>query len=207
MPDLGDALTCFSMMRGVEELLLDIIEIPEVIIEKIDSFVSAWIQAHSYFHKIYSSKIQGDSSWLLWAPGKTYACQCDFSTMISPKMFEKFVVYELEKIKDYLEFIAWHLDGPDEIKHLDILLSLPYVKTIQVVPGAGRPPCASELWLPNIKKILEKGKNVIVYANNQKEFETLIKYFPSGRVLIVCRGLDLDKGDDRKFLEAVEPYL
>ncbi|MCM8816647.1 MAG: hypothetical protein NC913_03950 [Candidatus Omnitrophica bacterium] len=207
MPDLGDALTCFSMMRGVEEMLLDIIEIPELIIEKIDSFVSAWISAHSYFHKIYSSKLQGDASWLLWAPGRTYACQCDFSTMISPKMFEKFVVYELEKIKDYLEFIAWHLDGPDEIKHLDILLSLPYIKTIQVVVGAGRPPCASELWMPQIKKIIEKGKNVIVYANNQQEFETLIQSFPSGRVLIVCRGIDLNKEHDRKFLKAVEPYL
>lgn len=68
--------------------------------------------------------------------------------------FEKFVLYELEKLKDYLEYMVWHLDGPDEIKHLDILLSLPYIKAIQVVPGAGRPPCTSSLWLPNIEKIL-----------------------------------------------------
>lgn len=207
MPDLGDSLTCFSMMRGVEELLLDVIEIPEIIMEKIDRFVFVWIQAHSYFHKIYSSKLQGASSWLLWAPGKTYACQCDFSTMISPKMFEKFVVYELEKIKDYLDFIAWHLDGPDEIKHLDILLSLPYVRTIQVTPGAGRPSCASELWMPHIKKIIEKGKNVILYALNEDHFRTLINKFPSGRVLINCRGLNLEKEDDRQFMKTIEPYL
>ncbi|MCM8822734.1 MAG: hypothetical protein NC831_08010 [Candidatus Omnitrophica bacterium] len=207
MPDLGDALTCFSMMRGVEQLLIDVVESPEIIIEKIDCFVDAWIQAHKFFHRIYSSKLSGDSSWLLWAPGKTYACQCDFSTMISPKMFEKFVVYELEKIKDYLEFVAWHLDGPDEIKHLDILLALPYVKTIQVTPGAGRPTCASELWIPNIRKILNKGKNVIIYASNVEQFNTLIEHFPSGRVLIGCYGIDPEKEDDRKFLKQVEPYF
>lgn len=207
LPDLGDALTCFSMMRGVEELLLDIIEIPEIIIEKIEQFVSAWIQAHKFFHSIYRSKYDGDATWLIWAPGKTYACQCDFSTMISPRMFEKFVVYELDKIKDYLDYIAWHLDGPDEIKHLDILLSLPYVRTIQVTPGAGRPPCASELWMPNIKKILDKGKNVIVYASNQDEFGTLINNFPSGRVFIGCRAVNLENENDRKFLNLVEKYL
>ncbi len=207
MPDLGDALTCFSLMRGIEDLLMDIVRVPELVKEKIDEFVSAWIEAHSFFHRIYSSKLPGDSSWLAWAPGKTYACQSDFSTMISPKMFEKFVVYELEKIKAYLEYIAWHLDGPDEIKHLEILLSLPYVRTIQIVPGAGRPPCASELWLPNIKKILEKGRNVILYASTEEQFRTLVNHFPSGRVFIGCTAIDPEKENDRKFLKQVEPYL
>jgi len=207
MPDLGDALTCFSMMRGVENLMFDIIEMPELVLEKIDEFVDAWINAHSFFYSIYSKKLSGDATWLLWAPGKTYACQSDFSTMISPAMFEKFVVYELEKIKDYLDYIAWHLDGPDEIKHLDILLSLPYVKTIQVTPGAGRPPCASELWIPNIGKILEKGKNVILYAGNEEQFETLIKHFPSGRVYISCGGIDPEIEEHRNFLKRLEPYL
>ncbi len=205
--DLGDALTCFSLIRGVENLLIDIIEIPEIIIEKIDEFVNAWIETHNYFFNIYKEKIPGDASWLLWAPGKTYACQCDFSTMISPKLFEKFVVYELEKIKDYLEYIVWHLDGPDEIKHIDILLSLPYIKAIQIVPGAGKPPCASSLWLPVIEKILKKGKNVIVYASNKEEFMTLIKNFPSTNLLISCGIINIEKESGRSFLKSVEKYL
>ncbi|MCM8785823.1 MAG: hypothetical protein NC899_06275, partial [Candidatus Omnitrophica bacterium] len=207
MPDFGDALTCFSLLRGVENLLIDIIEIPEIIIEKIDEFVDAWIKSHKFFHSIYSKKISGDACWLLWAPGKTYACQSDFSTMISPKLFEKFVVYELEKLKDYLEYIAWHLDGPDEIKHLDILLSLPYIKVIQVVPGAGRPPCASSLWLPVIDKILKKGKNVIIYASDKEQFEILIKNFYSGKVLISCGTVDTKNLKDRRFLNFVEKYI
>jgi len=207
MSDLGDALTCFSLMRGVEELLFDIIEVPEIILEKIDEFVNAWIETHKFFHNIYRKKLGGDASWLIWAPGKTYACQCDFSTMISPKLFEKFVVYELEKIKNYIEYIAWHLDGPDEIKHLDILLSLPYIKAIQVVPGAGKPPCASSLWLPVVDKILKSGKNVIVYASNEKEFEILIKNFYSGKVLVNCGSIDIETEVGRNYLKKVEQYL
>lgn len=207
MPDLGDALTCFSLLRGVENLLIDIIEIPEIILEKITQFVNAWIKAHKFFHSIYSKKLSGDASWLLWAPGKTYACQCDFSTMISPKLFEKFVVYELERIKNYLEYMAWHLDGPDEIKHLDILISLPYIKTIQIVPGAGKPPCASSLWIPIIEKILKAEKNVIIYAGNKDEFEVLIKNFYSGKVLISCGCIDPINEKGREFLKVIEKYI
>ena len=207
MPDFGDALTCFSLMRGIENLLIDIIETPEIIIEKIDEFISAWIDAHKFFHKLYTLKLPGDASWLLWAPGKTYACQSDFSTMISPKMFEKFVVYELEKIKNYLEYIAWHVDGPDEIKHLDSLLSLPYIRGFQIVPGAGKPGCASPLWLPLIEKILKKGKLVILYAPEKKEFDTLIKKFQSGNVLIHIGQLYLEKEKDRELMKSVEHYI
>lgn len=207
MPDFGDALTCFSMMRGVENLMIDIVETPEIIIEKIDEFVSAWVKAHSFFYDIFQKKLSGDASWLLWAPGKTYACQSDFSTMISPKMFEKFVVYELEKIKDYLEYIAWHLDGPDEIKHLDTLISLPYIKVIQITPGAGKPGCASSLWLPQIKKIIEKKKQVILYCGNKEEFDILIKNFPSGRALVCCGTVDFENKSDREFFKYVENFL
>ncbi|MCM8833265.1 MAG: hypothetical protein NC816_05040 [Candidatus Omnitrophica bacterium] len=207
MPDFGDALTCFSLLKGVENLLIDIIEIPDLIIEKIYEFVNAWIKTHKFFHSIYSKKIIGDTTWLLWAPGRTYACQSDFSTMISPKLFEKFVVFELEILSEYLEYMAWHLDGPDEIKHLDILLSLPYIKVIQIVPGAGRPPCASPLWLPIIDKILKNGKNVITYASNKEEFEILIKSFYSGKIFISCGIVDIEDQKQKEFFNFVEKYI
>jgi len=184
MPDLGDALTCMSMLRGTEKLLFDVIERPALILEKVKEFTDAWKEAHSFFYNIYRTKLPGDCSWLVWAPGKTYACQCDFSTMISPKLFDKFVVFELEQIKDYLEYIIWHLDGYVEVRHLDILLGLPCIKAFQVVPGAGNPPCASETWLPVIKKITDAGKMAYVYANNEREVRTLVKKLPSEQLFI-----------------------
>lgn len=189
MPDLGDALTVFSMLRGVEKLLMDIIEIPDVIKEKTSDFVKAWTDAHRFFHSLYKKVLPGDCSWLLWAPGKTYACQCDFSTMISPAMFEEFVVPEIEELGKYLDYIIWHLDGPEEIKHLDTLLGLPEIKAIQVVPGAGRPPCTSPLWMPQMKKIQEKGKLVYAYAETEEELKTLAKGLLPEKLFIGCGGI------------------
>lgn len=186
MPDFGDALTVFSMLRGVERLLIDITETPDLIKKKVFDFVRAWKEAHTYFHSLYRKILPGDCSWALWAPGRTYACQCDFSTMISPKRFEEFVVPEIREIGKYLDYIIWHLDGPDEIRHLDILLALPEIKAIQVVPGAGRPPCVSPLWMSQMKKIQEKGKLVFAYAENRDQLRILTRELSPEKLFVGC---------------------
>lgn len=175
LPDFGDFLTVFSLLRGAEPLLFDLLENKEKILEERDRFLKFWPLYHERFWRLYSSKFPGDISWASWAPGKTYACQCDFSTMISPLMFQEFVVPEIESLGRYLDYIIWHLDGPEEIKHLDILLELPQIKAIQWVPGAGKPPAASPRWLPMLKKIKEKGKRLWVEATKEKEVEILIR--------------------------------
>jgi len=110
LPDFGDALTVFSLLRGVENLLTDLIEIPGIIKDRIEDFVEAWIDAHSFFHSLYRQVLPGDCCWLLWAPGKTYVCQCDFSTMISPSMFEEFVVPEIRALGKYLDYMSRNSD-------------------------------------------------------------------------------------------------
>jgi len=204
LPDLGDALTVFSLLRGVENLLIDLVERPDIIKEKIKDFTKTWIETHKYFHSLYVKKLPGDCCWLTWAPGKTYACQCDFSTMISPKMFEEFVAPEIEELGKYLDFIVWHLDGPDEIKHLDILLNLPEIKAIQIVPGAGNPPCASSLWLPQMKKIQEKEKLVFGCASTKEEVEILVKNLLPEKLFIGCSLPFSDVHEATTFINWVE---
>ncbi|MCL5674589.1 MAG: hypothetical protein M1501_02430 [Candidatus Omnitrophica bacterium] len=171
MPDLGDALTCFSLLRGTEKLLWDILENKEAIIQARDKFIDLWKKYHSECWNLYKDYCPGDMSWLTWAPGKTYACQCDFSTMLSPSLFTELVVPEIEKLGEYLDFIIWHLDGPEEIRHLEILLALPEIKAIQWVPGAGKPTAVN--WIPMLKRIQEKNKALIVYASDEKERDIL----------------------------------
>ncbi len=48
------------------------------------------------------------------------------------------------------------LDGPDAIRHLDSLLSLPKLSGIQWIPGAGSPPMTE--WIPLLKRIQNAGK-------------------------------------------------
>jgi len=203
LPDLGDALTVFSLLRGVERLSMDLVERPDVVKAKVKEFAEAWIEAHRYFWSLYSAELPGDCSWLLWAPGKTYACQCDFSTMISPEMFCEFVVPEIEEYARYLDCIIWHLDGPDEIRHLDVLLDIPQIKAYQIVPGEGRPPCASSLWLPQMKRIQQKGRLLFATANNEDEADFLLSNLAHESLFLSCGSFpSLD--DAKRFISKVE---
>ncbi|MDD2708209.1 MAG: hypothetical protein PHV34_09390 [Verrucomicrobiae bacterium] len=183
LPDFGDALTVFSLLRGTENLLLDLVEDKQAVLETRDRFVEVWPQYHQACWDLYRKHFPGDTSWLIWAPGKTYACQCDFSVMISPKLFEEFVVPEIERLGKYLEYIAWHLDGPGELKHLDILLDLPQIKAFQWYQGAGQPSVAN--WLPVLKKIQAKNKSIISYADDERDVEVLTRELAPAGLMIV----------------------
>jgi hypothetical protein len=102
-------------------------------------------------------------------PGTGYYLQSDISYMISPKMFERFVLPDLDMSCKYLEFPFYHLDGIGQIKHLDMLLSIPNLRGIQWVPGDGQPP--AEKWLPLLKKILDAGKLVEVTVSSEGALE------------------------------------
>ena len=82
--------------------------------------------------------------------------QCDFSAMISPKMFERFVLPDITTCSEQLDFAFYHLDGKGQLPHLDLLLSIKDLHGIQWIPGDGQPP--PEEWLPELKRIREAGK-------------------------------------------------
>jgi hypothetical protein len=201
LPDLGDALTCFSLMRGAEQLLFDLIDEPDVLGDKIQEFAQAFIDAHSYFHRLYRQYWPGDASSLIWAPDTTYMCQCDFSTMISPDMFQEFVIPELHTISQYLKYMVWHLDGYEEVRHLPALLELPYLQAIQIQPGANHPPASSEVWMPVCKQCQDAGKSLYVYANSPEEFEHLVKHLNHVGLMISCTYILKDKADAERHMK------
>ncbi len=44
--------------------------------------------------------------------------QSDFAYMLSPSMFERFVLPDLETICNHLDYGFYHLDGKNQIPHL-----------------------------------------------------------------------------------------
>jgi 5-methyltetrahydrofolate--homocysteine methyltransferase len=104
----------------------------------------------------------GTNSWLnIWCPKKWYPLQCDFSAMLSPKWFDRFVLPDLITQSESLDYAIYHLDGPDELKYLDTLLKVPSIHGIQWVPGAGKDPMCSESWYPVYRKIEAAGKKIV----------------------------------------------
>jgi len=85
--------------------------------------------------------------------------QSDFSAMISPKHFEEFVLPELKACVKRSKYNYYHMDGPGQLPHLDMLCEIPELKCIQWVPGCtGAPP--ETKWPEVYRKISQAGKNI-----------------------------------------------
>lgn len=159
--DLGGISDILSHLRGPAQLCIDILEKPDVIQKAGDWVADFWLQLYQEQYEIIRQYQDGTCGWLpVWAPGKSFPLQEDFSCMISPKIFRDFFLRHLERQTNFLDYSIYHLDGPGAIKHLDALLELPRLHAIQWVPGAGAPPMRE--WIPLLKRIQEAGKGLVL---------------------------------------------
>lgn len=162
--DLGGNLDILASFRDAQGLLFDMIDHPEEVERLTGQITALWIQYYDELEAIVRPSGRGTSSWApIWSPGKTYMLQSDFSYMISPAMFERFVLPDLTACCDYLDDGFYHLDGKGQIPHLDMLLSIERLRGIQWIPGDGQPP--PQDWLPLLKRIRDGGKLCQVFVS------------------------------------------
>ncbi len=136
----GGAGDTLAALRGTEQLLYDLSDCPEKVARAEEFLMEMWIQVYSIFYEIVSPGSDGGSTcWFpLWAPGKFYASQCDFSYLISPSHFQKIFLPVIEKQIEYLDYAVFHVDGVGAFRHVPALCQLPKLKAIQILPGAGK---------------------------------------------------------------------
>ena len=161
--DLGGNLDILASLRGTQQLLMDCVEEQQGVTRCLNQITEQWLKYYQAQYQITSQTGRGCTGWAhLWAPSTFYMLQCDFSYMISPRMFRKFVMPDLEACCIQLDHAFYHLDGKGEIPHLDHLLELDRLNGIQWVPGAGAPPHGE--WLTLMKHIIDAGKLCQIYV-------------------------------------------
>ena len=96
----------------------------------------------------------------IWGPGRTSKLQCDISCMLSPEMFNRFVLPFLKRQADWLDYSLYHLDGTTALQHLDALLSIDSLNAIQWTPQSGKPQPGEAVWYDLYKRIKAGGKGV-----------------------------------------------
>ncbi len=164
--DIGGTLDVLASLRGSQQLLTDLYDTPGEVERIVGELDRLWLDYYASLLRLVCGTQRGTAGWSpVWAPGTTYMLQCDFSYMISPKMFERFVIPSLADCCDALDYAFYHLDGKGEIPHLDLLLSLDRLRGIQWIPGDGAPP--PEDWLPLLKRIRDGGKLCQVYVTRE----------------------------------------
>lgn len=161
--DIGGNLDILASLHGTEQLLFAVIDSPEIVEQLSAEITDAWLRYYDTLDAIIAPAGAGRTPWAtVWSTERTYMLQSDFAYMISPQMFERFVLPDLARCCDALDHAFYHMDGKGQIPHLDMLLSLERLRGIQWIPGAGVPP--PEDWPDVLKRIRDGGKLCQLYT-------------------------------------------
>ncbi len=133
-----------SMHMGTQEFLFALVDHADWMAEAILAGAHDQVRAK----RVIQSEIRertdfwyGNAGWMpFWAPEPYNTLQSDVSCMLSPEMFERFVVPELDVHGREFGALWYHLDGGDARQHLPRLLTLPYLRVVQYTPAPCEPP-------------------------------------------------------------------
>lgn len=198
--DLGGTLDILASLRRTSPLLLDLYDHPQQVQRLCGQITRLWLRFFDDLHALTATTGRGFTPWApLWAPGRCYMLQCDLSATISPRMFEQFVLPDLQACCDALDYAFYHLDGPGQLPHLDLLLAIPNLHGIQWIPGAGRPE--PQEWLPLLSRIRAAGKLCQLYVSRQGAVE--ITRALGGRGFAFYIQEDLNETEAEEFIQTM----
>jgi len=174
LPDGHGGTDGLAALRRPERLCLDLIDRPDDVLAAMKKMDQANTVYYERLFSIFHQYQEGACGFVpAWGPGKTATSQCDFLALIGPEMSEKFVMPGIREETDLLDHSVFHLDGPDALVHLDMLLEMPGIEAIQWVPGAGNPSASG--WLEYLKRVQAAGKGLYLSTSGPEEVELLMR--------------------------------
>ena len=191
--DLHGGFDSLAVLRGgPDKAAMDLIENPAGVKEAMRLLYWVWQEIYDDYYRLVKDNQPGTNSWMsIWAPGKSYPVQNDFSCLVSAKMYREFFLEELLSEIEYLDYSIYHLDGVEALQHLDILLEIPKLNAIQWVSGARFEKEGISRWFPLYQKIQAKKKSIIVYPTVEEIPLVLKNLKPEGLFIqVACSGED-----------------
>ncbi|MDR0657100.1 MAG: hypothetical protein LBG22_12360 [Treponema sp.] len=163
MPDISGNIDALAHLRGSENVMIRMATEPDRVKNELKLIQISWEAMISEVFDIVKENNYGGASigWMgTYAKGLHSQLQSDMSVMLSPEYFDEFVFDELKKQADFLEFPTYHLDGIEQIRHLDRILSIEKIKMIQYTCVAGQPSPLEKLDV--LRKIQQSGKLLLL---------------------------------------------
>lgn len=174
IPDLMENIDVLASLRETQNLLCDMMMDPDEVKKRVDQVTKAYYQAMEQFYQICKDE-NGASAYTVfqvWGPGKTIKLQCDTGAMISPEMFREMVLDSLKEQAEWADNVLYHLDGPDNIRHLDAILEVEGIDAIQWTSGDAGPDGTLPDWDIIYDKARKAGKSlwVKVYSGELEDW-------------------------------------
>ncbi len=182
LPELGDGADVLSLMRGMDTLCTDLYDYPDDVKRGMQVLTETFLQLQDELFDIASVTYDGGGilPWMsLWMPGKQgNQLACDFSWVISNRSFREFFLPYILREANWCDYATYHLDGEMCMRnHLETLLETDAIKAIEWTPGDGCPKTLTPEYIPAYKRILEKGKKLILIPEPD-EVDTLTQLLP-----------------------------
>ena len=201
--DLGGNLDIVASLRDSNQLLLDLMDDPGEVDRLCRAVTAQWWRAYEDECALIEPLGLGTSPWAaIWSAQRCYMLQSDFSYMISPKQFARWVVPDLTDLCARIPHGFYHLDGKGELPHLDHLLGVPGLQGVQWIPGDGNPCSAEPHWWPVLQRIRAAGKLVQLYGPGSAMLKLAAGMPTDGYVL--CAWSDLPGMSNAELVTAIQ---
>lgn len=170
--DLHPGADALAALRGPENLCLDLLEHPAEIKALCARITDDFLRVYDHYHKKLSLASNYSATWLgAISRGKMHVPCNDFSCMVSARHFEELFLPDIVRECRHMDRNVYHLDGPQALRFLDLLLAVPEIDAVQWVPGAGQDDWKE--WIEVYQRIQAANKSCIVYRVLPGELDLL----------------------------------
>jgi hypothetical protein len=194
MPDWHPGGDLLAALRNPQDLAVDLIERPEQITALLKRLQPDYYAIYTTWYEKLNNG-QPITSWLgLASYSKYYIPSNDFSALISNKMYREFFLDGIVDECRFLDRSIYHLDGPNALRHLETILTIPELHAVQWVPGAGREGFSKWVWV--YQKIQAAGKSMIAYCE-VSDLELLMQTLsPRGLAIEISGVSNVETGEN-----------
>ncbi len=135
-PNLQGGLDCLAALRGVEPLALDLVLAPEQVAKAMTDINRCFAEVKQRLAELCDVAAHGSvNRHVFYHRGQVGIPQCDYSCLIGPEMFNEFALPAIRFEAASFDESEYHLDGPNAIRHLEAIASVPDISVIQWQPG------------------------------------------------------------------------
>ncbi|HOV62906.1 MAG TPA: hypothetical protein PLG43_03375 [Spirochaetia bacterium] len=161
-PAFAPGLDVLAELRGTAELMTDLIYSPDWVHSKLREIQSVSYTAIEELYPLLrnSEGILFHAFFMFCSSSVAALAQCDSAALISPDMFEEFCLPYLQEYCSRFDNVLYHVDGPDALRTVDMLLEVENLRAIEFTPGPQVPSGDDPCWYGLYKKILKAGKSV-----------------------------------------------
>lgn len=197
MPDNCGSYDALAQLRGSGELLIDFLDEPEGVKYAAGQLIEILKRSSKRFFDAVRENCLGGSvtSWMnTWSAGRQLQLQCDLSVMLSPAIYREFITPELTETAGWLDNAVYHLDGMEQIRHLDEILGVDGIQMIQWTQVAGQPPVTE--FIPVLRRIQKAGKGLVLIIGKAQLPCLLENLSSNGLNLIVTNAKDPQEAEE-----------